>query len=144
MNRDVVRLGPAALLLALGTLASAQDQPAAPCGSAVVVRCANARALPEPGSFAAEVARTKAQLDKQRERQRARLDRGDGAIDDGTLESAIITGERINSNSERIQRFGEEVRAASVPDCASLGGAGLLAIPLVPIAAISGHCRFHP
>jgi hypothetical protein len=143
MNRDWVRRGTGVLALALGAIASAQDQPAEPCGSAVVVRCSNAPAAPEPGSFAAEVARTKAQLEKQRERQRARLDRA-GTIDDGTLESAVITGERINPNSGRFQRFGDQVHEAAVPECASFAAAGLLAIPLVPILAVSGKCRVHP
>jgi hypothetical protein len=57
--------------------------------------------------------------------------------------SVVVTGERITDpNDTKWQRFDEAVSGAVVPDCLTVGqNLGLLALPLVPVMAVSGRCN---
>jgi hypothetical protein len=46
-----------------------------------------------------------------------------------------------NPDDRRWQQFDSAARDAAIPNCWSLGQLGLLAIPLVPAAALAGDCR---
>jgi hypothetical protein len=105
------------------------------CGSIVLVHCEGT--LPRPpanDAFSDTVTRSHRIL-----RARRAMAFRDGET---ALGAVVITGERIpNPDHRRWQQFGSAVRDAAIPNCWSLGQLGLLAIPLVPAAALAGDCR---
>jgi hypothetical protein len=105
------------------------------CGSVVLVRCeGTSQTPPANDAFSDTVARSHRIF---RARRAMAFRNGETA-----LGAVVITGERIpNPDDRRWQQFGAAVRDAAIPDCWSLGQLGLLAIPLVPAAALAGDCR---
>ncbi|HUN94070.1 MAG TPA: hypothetical protein VMU33_18610 [Burkholderiaceae bacterium] len=105
------------------------------CGSVVVVRCELTSRVAAPAdSFSDTVHRAQQTLEQRRSHPPA-----DGTTELGTV---VITADHVeNPRDKRWQAFGTSVANAQIPDCFSLGEAGLLAIPLMPILALAGKCH---